>query len=574
MAQDDSGAETRWDGADWGADPLVLAALFSCLPIGLYLTDHAGRINAVNSRAVELLGRPAAALRGADAHALLHRALDGSPLPKGTCRLLAVIEEGGVERGCATFLQGDGRPVVVDWASAQIRQNGRVIGAVVLFEEATERVAAERRQAGYLATLESLTERMTLLAEITTVLTQTLDVDETLRRLGRLVVPRLADWAAVDLLAGDEQVRRAAVATPEDLMTQATGWTGVLPPVPESSRSVLAKVLRGGEPVLLSPEDIAASPDSPLAAAQHDLFKSLGAVSAIVAPLRTGRQVLGALTVARTDPAHPFDAAEAALIADIARRAALAVDNARMFSQQRDIATAWQGYLLAPLPRVEGLELAARYLPAPEGSQVGGDWYDALVLADGATALVIGDISGHDLGAAVGMAQLRSMLRVLLWNCAGPPSVIVNWLDRATAVTSEATMATMVLCRIAGAKGGTRQLLFTNAGHPPPLLITPNGRARYLDQPHDMLVGTRLPAAEQRRDSVEPLPAGSTLLLYTDGLVEAPGNDLDTGLTRLRRNAVALARHPLEEFCDGLLKRLPPGHSDDIAMLAVRLPPV
>ena len=231
MAHDERGARTGADGTDWTSDPAVLAAVFHGLPAGLYLTDRAGLVRGVNPQAARLLGRPATALLGADAHMLLHRAPDGSPPARDRCDLLAVIDEGGIGHGdCATFLHGDGHLMAVDWASAPIRRAGRVAGAAVLFSEATERLAAERRQAGYLAELERLTERMTLVAEITTVLTQTLDVDEALRRLGRLLVPRLADWAAVDLWAGEEELRRTAVATPEGLTVQV-GQLGPLPPV-------------------------------------------------------------------------------------------------------------------------------------------------------------------------------------------------------------------------------------------------------------------------------------------------------------------------------------------------------
>jgi hypothetical protein len=370
-------------------------------------------------------------------------------------------------------------------------------------------------------------------------------------------------------------------------------WTGPLPPLSESSRAPLPRVLRGGEAVLLGPEELAGPPpglsrppgahddarvarvpraDSALAEAHRDLLTALGATSAVVAPLRTGREVLGALTVARTDPGRRFDAAELALMADIGRRAGLALDNARLFEQQHDIAVTLQRHLLTPLPRVGLLRLAARYLPAPPGSQVGGDWYDALVLADGVVALVIGDVMGHNLEAAAGMAQLRSMLRSLAWDRQEPPSAVVDRFDQAMGHISDVPMATLVLARVEGPERGPWRLHWTSAGHLPPLLVTHDGRARYLEEAQGLLLGARIGRPAPRRNAVVPLPARGTLLFYTDGLVEVPGTDLDTGLASLRRHAAALAGHPLEEFCDALLERRPPGGTDDTALLALRLP--
>jgi serine phosphatase RsbU (regulator of sigma subunit) len=330
-------------------------------------------------------------------------------------------------------------------------------------------------------------------------------------------------------------------------------------------------VLHGGEPVLMGPEDIALPPDSPLAAVQKGFLQALGATSAVIVPLGTVRRVIGALTLARTDAARPFDATEVPLIGDIGRRVGLAIDNTLRFGRQRQIAEAMQRNLLTALPQPGRLHLVARYQPAPAGSQVGGDWYDAFLLRDGATALVIGDVIGHDLAAAAGMAQMHGMLRALAWDRTEPPSAIIDRLDQAIPAITKVPLATVLLARIEGPEEGPWQLRWTNAGHPPPLLVTPDGRAEYLEQGQGLLLGTGL-SDVSRPDATVPLPPRSTLLLYTDGLVEVPGTDLDTGLGRLRRHAAALAGHPLDDFCDQVLARMPSGTTDDIALLALRLP--
>ncbi|MFK4107099.1 PP2C family protein-serine/threonine phosphatase, partial [Streptomyces sp. NPDC019531] len=266
-----------------------------------------------------------------------------------------------------------------------------------------------------------------------------------------------------------------------------------------------------------------------------------------------------------------FTTADLPLIEDIARRAGLALDNARLYQRQRKVAETMQNHLLPQMPRVPGLQMTARYLPAPDASQVGGDWYDAFSLSDGATALAVGDVVGHDLEAAAGMAQLRNMLRAYAWAHQEPPSRIVDRLDEALLHITDVTMATMILARVEATDDGHWELSWTNAGHPPPLLIRHDGLAEYLTDGHGILLGTGV--RTPRTVATASLPPGSTLLLYTDGLIEAPGHALDEGLQRLRRHAAALAHRPLTSFTDQLLRRVRHvTNDDDVALLAVRTP--
>nr|BFE79608.1 hypothetical protein GCM10020093_022090 [Planobispora longispora] len=195
-------------------DGELLRAVFADLGAGLYLTDHTGRISAVNPCAALLLERPAAALVGADAHDLLHRDAHGAPRPRSACEPLAVLQHGRAVRGddeCGTFLRGSGRLLPIAWTASPIRRNGRLCGTAVLFVDAGERRAAARRQTDHLAALEHLAGRLATVTEISTMLSRTLEIDEALTRLGCLLVPRLADWAAVELRTGPEEVRRVAV---------------------------------------------------------------------------------------------------------------------------------------------------------------------------------------------------------------------------------------------------------------------------------------------------------------------------------------------------------------------------
>ncbi|MGP4087699.1 SpoIIE family protein phosphatase [Streptomyces sp. KR55] len=566
---------TRDEGRRWSAaEPGFWRQVVEQLGAALTVVDPAGRILAANPAAEQVLGRAAAAMHGEDAHDLLHRDTDGARIPRERCPLLRALAEGAAARGEGdSFLRGDGRLVAISWSASPLTHGGSLKGMAVLFTDATGDRSARRKRAAYTSALEDLTERLTLVAEITDVLGQTLETDEALARLGRLLVPRLADWAAVDLRVGSGQVHRVAVTGPEGRDPGQEGRREPLPEAGEAARSPLVQVLNGGDPVLQGEVGTAAPPGSPLAAVHSDFLRTVGATSAITVPLGSRRQITGALTVVRTDPACPFDTDDLEVVSDIGRRVGLVIDNARRFGRQRAVAEAMQRNLLAPLPQPGRLRLAARYQPAPAGSQVGGDWYDAFELKDGTVALVIGDVIGHDLTAAAGMAQLHGILRSLAWDHTGPPGAVVDRLDDAMPAITTVPMATLVLARLEGHPcTGPWTLRWTSAGHPPPLLLTSGGHAQYLEAGQGLLLGVGPGAGGSRPNAAVSLPPGSTLLLYTDGLIEIPGTDLDTGLDRLRRHALTLAHEPLETLCDQLLAGMPPGSTDDVALLALRLP--
>ncbi|TDC71089.1 serine/threonine-protein phosphatase [Streptomyces hainanensis] len=169
------------------------------------------------------------------------------------------------------------------------------------------------------------------------------------------------------------------------------------------------------------------------------------------------------------------------------------------------------------------------------------------------------------------MAQLRNMLRAYAWSQQKPPSKIVEWLDEAAQYIAEIPMATLIFARVELPDDGGYLLTWTNAGHPPPLLIDRGGEARFLDSAHGILLSA---APDQPRpDATAELPPGSTLLLYTDGLIESPGSSLDEGLRRLRREAASLVHRPLDPFTDAVLDRArAPGSEDDVALLTIRVP--
>ncbi|MFG3509284.1 SpoIIE family protein phosphatase [Streptomyces sp. NPDC047821] len=557
---------SAWDGSGWGGtrhsgvlEPLTAAA---------YLVNDQGIIVRANAGVTRLLGWRPEELVGRDGHDALHRDAHGHTVPRAQCEMMQAfigVRTGQGERGF--FVHRGGHVVASSWLVTPC-VIGDEKGALVILHEPAD--VAVPRPTTSTATLDEL-DRLALLAETTTRLTSTLDTDEALRRLVRLLIPRLADWAIVDLLTESREVRRSAVVTHQDgVLVHREDLQGPLPPVPEDSTMPLSRALRGAASALAGPDTYQAPPDSLVAVEQRRLFDATDMRSAAIAPIRGLREVLGALTLGRAAHSAPFTDADLSLLEDITRRTGLALDNARLYQRQRRVAETMQRHLLPQLPQLPDLAMAARYVAAPHASHVGGDWYDAFRLRDGATALVIGDVVGHDLDAAAGMAQLRNMLRAFAWSQEASPSRIVEQLDHAAEHISEASTATLVLGRLEARQGAWR-LHWTNAGHLPPLLVAPDGRTRFLEQANGLLLGTR--ARLPRPDAMVDLPPGSTLLLHTDGLVESRRRPIDEGLGDLREHAAELARRPLEAFCDELLERVrPEDNDDDVALLALRLP--
>ncbi|GAA3738705.1 serine phosphatase RsbU (regulator of sigma subunit) [Spinactinospora alkalitolerans] len=418
---------------------------------------------------------------------------------------------------------------------------------------------------GAVSALEGPLSRLTLMAEVSTALGSSLDGDDVLRRLTRLLVPQLADWCTASLLG--DRLRRVALVH-RDPGAVPPDTEGVLPPPDPLSESPVERVLAGEGPLLVTEFPEAATP---LSRAHKELTDALGAHTEILIPLRARRRILGSLSLVRTDPERPLTEADFALVEDLAHRAALALDNARLYAAQRDTAHDFQRALLPELPDIGRLRLAARYTPAQAGAEVGGDWYDALVLPDGATALTVGDVSGHDLAAAVQMSKLQSMLRTLVWDHREPPSAIMRRLDSLLQyLPSIPQTATVVYGRVEGGAGGPWQWHWANAGHLPPLLVTDEGVTRYLDAGHGVLLGVDDTLA--RLDARTDLPPCSTLLLYTDGLVERRGEFIERGMVRLRQQAALLARESVDAFCDGLLESMVDTPEDDVVLLALRIP--
>ncbi len=571
-------------GGDWtglhvtsGAPDLDWVGLFRSMGAGVYTTGPDGKVVVINDEALRLLGRRREELVGRNAHEIFHyQDAAGRPVAADACPLLGVARTGVPARSDDdTFWRPDGTPLFVSWLSAPLVSDGRVTGAVVVFTDATQRhLESEERRTRDQQQAASA-ERLALLGRVSEALS-TLDLDKALRRLAGLSVGRTADWCVVDSLdAGD--VRRVALAHRDSRVFPEARYTRPLAPLTPAAIGSLAQALEKGRQQVIS--HVAGEPGDgdPLDLEQRALFLELGMAHALVTPLTARSTVLGAMTWVRLNPDDSFAPEDVELAGEIARRAGAAVANARLFGQQRQVAETLQRSLLTVLPEPDHLHLTARYLPATEGAEVGGDWYDSFLLQDGATALVIGDVLGHDLTAASLMGQVRNSLRAIAYDRLGPPSEVVQRLDQALAGLQVDALATCLFARVEQSeehrRQGLRLLRWTSAGHLPPALVSASGAVRLL---HEGAGGLMLGVdpATSRSDHEAVLHLGDTLWLYTDGLVERSDQPLDVGLARLRQALAALHELPLDEACDELLSRmLPDKHPDDVAVVAVRAHP-
>ncbi len=297
-------------------------------------------------------------------------------------------------------------------------------------------------------------------------------------------------------------------------------------------------------------------------------------------PLRIGRRPLGSLTVGWEEPRSLDDDerrvldAFAAQCSQAVNRVARRETERRQARATRSLAESLQRSLLTDPPEREHLDIAVRYRPAAQEVQIGGDWYDAFVSPGGGTTLVVGDVTGHDWTAAAVAGQLRNMLRGIASALDHrDPDQVLSALDRALSETGIATLATALVARVeeppAAVPGAARVLRWSNAGHPPPLLLEADGTASLLERPANMLLGVA-PDTPRRHHTVVLRP-GATVVLYTDGLVEHRDATLDDGFARLLAVAPDLAARPVRELCDEILDRMAPDLTDDIALLALRV---
>ncbi len=384
-------------------------------------------------------------------------------------------------------------------------------------------------------------------------------------------MPALADACVVTVIEPDGQPRDVGTwhVDPARRAVLERYAEVRLPAMPMTAP--VARALTTGEPTTFSGEEVLELlPPGPA----KELLGVLAPDTEVALPLRARGRTVGLLTLFYSAGHTPTDD-DVATAQDVADRAGMALDNARLYAEQQQLAEGLQRSLLTEPPEPDHAEIAVRYLPAVEAARVGGDWYDAFLQPSGSTMVVIGDVVGHDTEAAAAMGQLRGLLRgIATYSDAGPVEVL-RGLDASMTTLLMRTLATAAVARFEQTdderRRGVTRMRWANAGHLPPLVINPDGSvAELASWAGDLLLG--VDAGVTRHESVVTLDRGATVLLYTDGLIERRDADLDAGLERLREALMDLAERPLEELLDEILERLVHGRpEDDVALVAVRL---
>jgi serine phosphatase RsbU (regulator of sigma subunit) len=423
-------------------------------------------------------------------------------------------------------------------------------------------------------------QRLAILDEAAVSIGTSLDLETTARELTELVVPRIADFAGVDLLAdvilGEEPaaedaetqvaLRRVAHRSiAHDIPDAAIGLGATHP---HSTDSPAAQALRTGQPVLRGP-----SPGprrwepTPDWAVQR---RGEAAASLLAVPLIARETTLGVAVLVRTR-ADPFDGDDVSLARELASRAAVCIDNARRYTHERSTALALQASLLPHRQSPQSaVDVACRYRPADSRAGVGGDWFDIIPLSGARVGLVVGDVVGHGIRASATMGRLRTAVRTLA-DVDLPPDELLAHLDdlvlRLSGEHDENGDETGATCLYAVYDPVSRTLTAATAGHPPPVLVSPDGATQILE----MSAGPVLGVGGLPFEAVElEIPEGSHIALYSDGLVEGTAHDPELGIERLR-GILSGSRSTLEEHCDRVLEAMVPEHpSDDIAFVLAR----
>ena len=451
------------------------------------------------------------------------------------------------------------------WTRSEIAlliELGEVCSSELRLRIAREIADEARRQA------EAAHDQLSLLGEVTEALAATMDIDDALGPLGQMVAGRIADWCFVMLAGPAGTIRHVSAAHRSPAYAhEAARFTELAGTAELDLKSLIRAVQRTGGVVRGDRPDDA--PQALVTGEIAGLADRMGFASYLIAPITAPvtQRILGTVMLVNGPDRPAFTPAEERIAVEIGRRAGLAVDNSRLYGHQRHVAEVLQHSMLPALPRIEGIDLHARYLPAQAGAAVGGDWYDAFAQPDGSVILAVGDVSGHDIEAAATMGQVRNLVRGDAYGRDDSPGTLLGQLDRALHGLRVPAAATAVLARVSREGDGFR-VTFANAGHPPPVLLCPDGTVDVWWESPEPLLGL-IPRVD-RTTHHRRVQAGSTLLLYTDGLVEHPARLIDDGIDRLREVLRGNVGRPTEELCTRLIEAAP-RRADDIALLVVRL---
>jgi PAS domain S-box-containing protein len=546
------------------------------------VVDHDGCLRYANSFAAELFGFPGPRnLTDVPFRRLGFHEEDVSKvenLEYQACR-------GRPWEGTLAIKRPDGSNFFVRMTAAPLRgPAGDVAGTVIM-----------ARQAVQVGTPGS-TGRTGLLDRIGERLGSSLELDDTLRRVADTLVPQFADHCFIDILTKDGLVRRVQVNA-WNWKPSKGGWVQPGESVVYPPNHFCTRAMAHNETILV--EDVTDEEQPAPNAASLEASREVGMTSVIAAPLVMRGQQLGVITLALSDltdrDTRHYVADDRDLVAAIASRVSVAIDNALLFEEERATALAFQNSLLPSRPPVlDGLEVAYRYVPAKpleshgQGiqTQVGGDWYDIIPLSAGRVGIVIGDVVGRGASAAAIMGQLRSALRAFAQDDKAPADILGRldaWCRGMTDEREELGIDPFTAsCTYLIYDPWFRRLTIANAGHMSPLIVTDQDVTPMPLEHQGVLIGVRgmFPGMPTYREESRELPAGSTLIFYTDGLVDrrhradGPGHYEDADVFGMLSEAVkSVANESSEKIAEAAEHAVPGQIDDDMAILVIRTSP-
>ncbi len=414
-------------------------------------------------------------------------------------------------------------------------------------------------------------KRVQLMADVSSALISTMDPEWSIRRMLETLVADYASWAMVFNRADGESeerlfVRHHSSDMNDALMALSADGSRLL-----RDMGLIQEVIDGGvDRVMLT---AAEARDAVLleSGSSAELLLKLGIGSAIAVPMTRAGGVIGALVLIG-DPGQPdFDDVDLLLAGDLARRAAMVFDHARLFIREKRVASELQHSLLPDLPNVDQLDVGAVYTAASDGIDVGGDWYDLVPVGAGSFVASVGDVTGHSIRAAAAMGRLQVVLRIFAASSTGPGEMLDRAADEAPALLAD-LLATCAIVRLDPQPGSAWTATFANAGHLPPLLIDADGNASLIQLTNDPLLGLTNEHRHRHTETTITMTAGSTLVLYTDGLIERRDENIDISFERLRATAsMSTDGVTMKRFCHDLVQRVVPSGMDDVAVIAIRV---
>jgi serine phosphatase RsbU (regulator of sigma subunit) len=436
--------------------------------------------------------------------------------------------------------------------------------------EEAERARAEAERARRAAELGRA--RLSVLAEAGRRMAESIDWETTVQAVVRSIVPAVADWSSLNILQPNGELRVVAVAHSDPEREDRARELIRRHPPDARAASGAANVIRTGRLEIV--EDL--SPELVRAAAQDSehlrLLENLNVRHYVIAPLSTPDGVIGTLTFVLGDSGRRFEPSDLQLVTSLAARAALHIQNSRLYSERSLTAEILQaGLRPRPLPAIPGVELAGRFLPAGSQMEVGGDFYEAFRSGDGMWTVVVGDVSGKGPEAASVTALARHTLRVASLSHDDPATNLALLNETLVTDSAQVRFCTVFYARLCGSGDGI-DCRFANGGHPAPLLLRAEGRVERVEAGRGPLVGVFADAAYA--EATLHLQPGDLLLMYTDGVTEVMRGDLALGESGLHDALAACVGCSAEEVVEALERHalaLAAGHPrDDIALLAVR----